>query len=170
MQAGEMRPVEVMKMLNALYVEFDKLVERHNCYKVETIGDAYMVVGGCPDRCTRDEGAAKVALFALDAIECVKTFEYDGAGINIRAGLGSGPVVAGVIGSVMPRYCLFGDTVNFASRMESTSRRMRVQVCDLTKQLLMEAPGHRFVVEQRRDGKDKPAGVMVKVREMLHRL
>ena len=159
-----MRPVEVMKMLNALSLQFDKLTKKHNCYKVETIGDAYMVVGGCPDRCSRAEAAAKVALFALDAIECVKSFEYEGASINIRAGLASGSVVAGVVGNVMPRYCLFGDTVNFASRMESTSRKMKLQVCDSTKQLLMEAPSHRFDVEIRRDSKDKPAGVMVKVK------
>ncbi len=102
--AGEMSPILVMKMLNELYNEFDKIVEKHNCYKVETIGDAYMIVGGAPDRVSRSEAAKKVALFALDALECVKYFKTsEGTQINIRAGIASGAVVAGVVGSAMPR-------------------------------------------------------------------
>ena len=94
--AGNMRPIQVMKMLNELYTELEKLVKKHQVYKVETIGDAYMVVGGAPDRVPAPLAAERVALFAIDAIEFVKTFRTkDGDQLFIRAGLASGPTVAG---------------------------------------------------------------------------
>jgi class 3 adenylate cyclase len=112
---GEMRPVQVMKMLNELYTELDKLVAKHKIYKVETIGDAYMVVGGAPDRRSAPDAAERVAAFALEAVAFVKNFRTkSGDRIFIRAGLASGPVVAGVVGDAMPRYCFFGDTGMFS--------------------------------------------------------
>ena len=153
--------VEVMSMLNQLYVEFDKLVEKHKVYKVETIGDAYMVLGGAPNRCSDTEAAQKVALFALDAMEKVQSWRpKEGNAIQIRAGLASGPVVAGVVGNAMPRYCLFGDTVNFASRMESTSVKMKIQCAELTYHLLMKAPHFTFECQERREGAER--GIEVK--------
>ena len=150
-----------MSMLNQLYVKFDKLVEKHNVYKVETIGDAYMVLGGAPNRCSDTEAAQRVALFALDAMETVQTWRpKEGNAIQIRAGLASGPVVAGVVGNAMPRYCLFGDTVNFASRMESTSVKMKIQCAELTYHLLMNAPHFTFECEERREGVER--GIEIK--------
>lgn len=161
--AGEMTPLGVMRMLNQLYTEFDKLVEKHDLYKVETIGDAYMVLGGAPNKCSGPRGAEKIALFALDAIECVKDFKVDDTQqIFIRVGLGSGPVVAGVVGTAMPRYCLFGDTVNLASRMESTSRKMRIQCSTVTHRLLRDAPSTEFIMKERRHEKTGELGVDVK--------
>lgn len=138
--AGEMTPIQVMAMLNDLYTQFDELVDKYNVYKVETIGGAYMVLGGAPNVCPPAEGAEKV---------------------YIRCGIASGPVVAGVVGRAMPRYCLFGDTVNFASRMESTSKRMQIQISELTYYLLRNAPNHKFKMGMRR-GPDGSAGVEVK--------
>ena len=159
--AGSMRPIQVMKMLNELYTEMDKLVEKHQVYKVETIGDAYMVVGGAPDRVPAPLAAERVAMFALDATEFVRNFRTkDGDRVFIRAGLASGPVVAGVVGQAMPRYCFFGDTVNFASRMESTSKKMKVQVAEITYRLLKDAPNMIFTMSKRMDG--DIAGVMIK--------
>jgi len=176
--AGTMRPVQVMKMLNALYKEFDRIAAKHDVYKVETIGDAYMVVGGCPDRCNGVRGAEKVALFAIDIIKMVKE-EFrteNGSSIQIRCGLASGPVVAGVVGNAMPRYCLFGDTVNLASRMESTSKTMKIQCNEVCYRLLRDAPNYAFALHERmneQSGNIKgtasqiSSGVMIKGKGMM---
>ncbi len=151
--AGNMRPIQVMKMLNELYTKLDKLVEKHQVYKVETIGDAYMVVGGAPDRIPASLAAERVALFAIDVIELVKTFRTkDGDQLFIRAGLASGPTVGGVVGDAMPRYCFFGDTVNFAARMESTSKKMRIQCAEITRRLLQDSPRVDFHLTKRVEG------------------
>lgn len=151
--AGSMRPIQVMKMLNELYTELDKLVEKHKVYKVETIGDAYMVVGGAPARVPAPLAAERVALFAIDAVQLVKDFRTkDGDKIIIRAGLASGPTVAGVVGHAMPRYCFFGDTVNFASRMESTSKSLQIQCAEITFRLLLDAPNMNFELPKRVEG------------------
>mmetsp|Transcript_15384 Transcript_15384/g.28983 ORF Transcript_15384/g.28983 Transcript_15384/m.28983 type:complete len:1197 (+) Transcript_15384:315-3905(+) len=150
--AGEMRPMQVMKMLNELYTEFDKIAEKNGVYKVETIGDAYMVVGGAPERIPAPKAAQRVALFALETLEFVKNFRTsEGHKIHIRAGIASGPVVAGVVGKAMPRYCFFGDTVNLASRMESSSKKMKIQCSDFTRQLIQDAPDFSFEIEQREE-------------------
>lgn len=148
----ERDPIQIMAMLNEVYVEFDKLVEKHSLYKVETIGDAYMVVGGAPHRCSPMEAAERVALFALDAINFVRNYRtMDGSHIYIRAGMHSGPAMAGVIGATMPRYCFFGDSVNTASRMESSSKSMRLQCSQMTQTLLLNAPTKNFDLVERQE-------------------
>ncbi|NXU65494.1 GCYB2 cyclase, partial [Horornis vulcanius] len=116
---AQCEPIQIVLMLNSMYLRFDRLTTVHDVYKVETIGDAYMVVGGVPVPVPTH--AERVANFALGMIMAAKGVQNPVSGnpIQIRVGIHTGPVLAGVVGEKMPRYCLFGDTVNIASRMES---------------------------------------------------
>ncbi|XP_041909995.1 guanylate cyclase D-like [Arvicola amphibius] len=132
-------PIEVVGFLNDLYTLFDAVLDSHDVYKVETIGDAYMVASGLPRR-NGSRHAAEIANMALDILSYAGNFRMRHAPdvpICVRAGLHSGPCVAGVVGLTMPRYCLFGDTVNTASRMESTGLPYRIHVSRSTVQTLL---------------------------------
>ncbi|XP_044736954.1 soluble guanylate cyclase 88E [Chrysoperla carnea] len=131
-------PMEVVSMLNAMYSIFDTLTERNRVYKVETIGDAYMVVSGAPEK--EVNHAERVCDMALDMVEAITDLKDPSTGshLQIRVGIHSGAVVAGIVGLKMPRYCLFGDSVNTASRMESTSEAMKIHISQSTRDLLSE--------------------------------
>ncbi|KAM9320431.1 retinal guanylyl cyclase 2-like [Gastrophryne carolinensis] len=123
-------PIEVVDLLNDLYTLFDAVLCNHDVYKVETIGDAYMVASGLPKR-NGNKHAAEIANMSLDILSSVGSFQMrhmPDVPVRIRIGLHTGPCVAGVVGLTMPRYCLFGDTVNTASRMESTGLPYRIHV------------------------------------------
>nr|XP_012609183.1 heat-stable enterotoxin receptor [Microcebus murinus] len=131
-------PMEVVDMLNDIYKSFDHIVDHHDVYKVETIGDAYMVASGLPKR-NGNRHAIDIAKMALEILSFMGTFELEhlpGLPIWIRIGVHSGPCAAGVVGIKMPRYCLFGDTVNTASRMESTGLPLRIHVSGSTIAIL----------------------------------
>ncbi|KAM5254604.1 guanylyl cyclase C isoform 2-T2 [Hipposideros larvatus] len=131
-------PMEVVDMLNDIYKSFDHILDHHDVYKVETIGDAYMVASGLPKR-NGNRHAIDIAKMALDILSFMGTFELEhlpGLPIWIRIGVHSGPCAAGVVGIKMPRYCLFGDTVNTASRMESTGLPLRIHVSGSTIAIL----------------------------------
>ncbi|XP_045366221.1 guanylyl cyclase C isoform X1 [Camelus bactrianus] len=131
-------PMEVVDMLNDIYKSFDHILDHHDVYKVETIGDAYMVASGLPKR-NGNRHAVDIAKMALDILSFMGTFELEhlpGLPIWIRIGIHSGPCAAGVVGIKMPRYCLFGDTVNTASRMESTGLPLRIHVSSSTMAIL----------------------------------
>lgn len=147
-------PMEVVDFLNDLYSTFDRIIGFYDVYKVlifdknliqtisninqlillifykvETIGDAYMVVSGLPER-NGDEHAKEIGLMALAILDAVKSFTIlhkPDEQLSVRIGAHSGPVCAGVVGQKMPHYCLFGDTVNTASRMESSGLRKSVK-------------------------------------------
>ncbi|XP_046625513.1 soluble guanylate cyclase 88E isoform X1 [Neodiprion virginianus] len=129
-------PMKVVSMLNAMYSIFDTLTERNRVYKVETIGDAYMVVSGAPDK--EHDHADRVCDMALDMVEAITDLKDPSTDqhLQIRVGVHSGAVVAGIVGLKMPRYCLFGDSVNTASRMEATSEAMQIHISQPTKELL----------------------------------
>jgi class 3 adenylate cyclase len=140
-----MSPHETAAILNEVFSAFDRLTERHGLEKIKTIGDAYMVVGGLPERShDHPERVAAMALEMQDSAE--ELTRRLGRPIALRIGIHTGPVVAGVIGLRKFSYDLWGDTVNTASRMESHAARGSIQVTDavfrrLHGRFLFDGPG-----------------------------
>ncbi|XP_021348340.1 atrial natriuretic peptide receptor 1-like [Mizuhopecten yessoensis] len=158
--ASDSTPMQVITLLNELYTHFDRVIDKLDVYKVETIGDAYMVVSGLPTR-NGNLHAINIAKMALEIRQTVKTFtikHLPDTSLNIRIGLHSGSVVAGVVGLTMPRYCLFGDTVNTASRMESTSEAMCIQISSSTRKILETF--NEYEIDERGEVEIKGKGLM----------
>lgn len=135
--SARMSPTELVKRLNVIFSQFDRLAEMYGVEKIKTIGDAYMVVGGLP--MPRDDHAEAIAEMALGMQAKVAKLSADtGENLAIRVGINSGPVVAGVIGVSKFTYDLWGDTVNVAARMEVTGFSGKIQVTDVTYELLKD--------------------------------
>ncbi|MDQ4109411.1 MAG: adenylate/guanylate cyclase domain-containing protein [Actinomycetota bacterium] len=133
--AQRLSPAEVVGILDQLFSRFDTLLERHGLEKIKTIGDCYMAAAGVPD--PSPDHARRAALLALDMREAIATSTVgDGFGLELRIGINSGPVIAGVIGSKRFLYDLWGDAVNTASRMEAQSTPGEIQITRATYELL----------------------------------
>jgi adenylate cyclase len=130
-------PAEVVGYLDHLFSHFDELAERYGLEKIKTIGDCYMVAAGVPT--PRPDHAHALALMALDMLEAMRSAdEVAYVGLELRIGINSGPVVAGVIGRKRFLYDLWGDAVNTASRMESHGTPGRIQITHATHELLAD--------------------------------
>ena len=141
--AQRLSPTEVVDTLDRLFSLFDGLVEQHGLEKIKTIGDCYMAAAGVPDPCA--DHAQRAALLALD-MRAAMDGAANGAGpLELRIGINSGPVTAGVIGRKRFLYDLWGDAVNTASRMESNGTPGRIQITRATYELVKDA----FVCEER---------------------
>lgn len=148
--------MDVVSSMNAVFSCFDSLMDQFHVYKVETVGQIYMAASGAPER-TKDH-AVNVADFSLAVIKGIKELKLPSGGeADVRIGIHSGPTVAGVVGMKVPRYCFFGDTINTASRMQSTSIPGKVHSSPQAKVLL---PEDRYIIESRGLIKVKGKGEM----------
>eukprot|EP00081_Caenorhabditis_elegans_P014960 NP_494468.2 Receptor-type guanylate cyclase gcy-15 [Caenorhabditis elegans] len=164
------KPIDIVQFLNDLYTVFDRIIDQFDVYKVETIADAYMVASGLPVPNGNHHAGeiASLGLALLKAVESFKIRHLPNEKVRLRIGMNSGPCVAGVVGLKMPRYCLFGDTVNTASRMESNGIRkffwvaepvssLRINCSGTAKEILDQLGGYeieeRGIVEMKGKGK-----------------
>jgi class 3 adenylate cyclase len=135
---------DLVKLLGQIFSEFDQLVERYGLEKIKTIGDAYMVAGGLP--VAKPNHAIAVAEMALNMQQAIAHLSSGtGEPFQLRIGINSGSIVAGVIGTKRFSYDLWGDTVNVAYRMESQGLPGKIQVTSATYELLKD----KFLLERR---------------------
>jgi adenylate cyclase len=135
--AGRSSPGQIIKILNSLFSAFDDLAKRLRLEKIKTIGDGYMVAGGLPEE--RSDHAAAIADMALGMIEAMHHISTQfGETLEARIGIHSGEVVAGIIGQHRFIYDVWGDTVNTASRLESSGLPNRIQISEATYQLIAD--------------------------------
>ncbi len=154
-RAARWGPQQVVAFLSQIFGRFDAIAMKHGLEKIKTIGDAYMVAGGLPQH--REGHEEAVALMALDLLECCRRISEEiGEPVEVRIGMDTGPVVAGVIGPNKLLYDVWGDAVNTAARMESLGVASRIQVADCLKTRLED----RFEFELRGPIEVKGKGLM----------
>lgn len=154
-------PMQVVDFLNDLYTFFDSIISDFDVYKVETIGDSYMVVSGLPER-NGIEHARQICRMALKMLELLPNFRIKhqpDEKLKLRIGINTGPTCAGCVGNIRPRFCLFGDAVNTASRMESNGEPLKIHVSSSTKSVL-DLFG-TFILEPRGEVSIKGKGTML---------
>ena len=133
--SARLTPAQLVETLNRVFTEFDRLAQQHGTEKIKTIGDAYMAVVGVPE--AQDDHATTAVRLALDMLRAARRISAETHfPIDLRIGINSGPVVAGVIGSHKFAYDLWGDAVNVAARMESHGTPGEVLITEATRRLL----------------------------------
>ncbi|NIO60061.1 MAG: hypothetical protein GTO33_12150, partial [Acidobacteria bacterium] len=139
--SATMTPPQLVGLLNQVFTTFDRFVDELGLEKIKTVGDEYMVAAGVP--VPREDHAEAIAELALRIRDHMADHEFGGHRLDLRIGIHSGPVVAGIIGTHKFAYDLWGDTVNTASRMESGGIAGQIQVTPATHGLLA-GNGYRF--------------------------
>ncbi|MCB9168989.1 MAG: tetratricopeptide repeat protein [Flavobacteriales bacterium] len=159
----QMTPKDLVKDLNECFSAFDRIVEKHGIEKIKTIGDAYMAAGGLPvPNTTHALDVIQAALEMRDFIAEGKARKIaaDLPYFEIRIGIHTGPVVAGIVGVKKFQYDIWGDTVNTASRMESSGEVCQVNISETTYMLVKDAPGLTFKPRGKVQAKGKGEMVM----------
>ncbi|XP_070184258.1 uncharacterized protein, partial [Littorina saxatilis] len=145
-----MNPMSIVLLLNELHGAIDAEVDNHDVYKVETINDCYMVASGLPGR-NGNRHSSEVANVALELVRMVKqkneNFLCGSEQLKLRIGINTGACMAGIVGHVLPRYCLFGDTVNTASRIKVYGMGNRIHLSSSTHHSLLK---HAVYIMQER--------------------
>ena len=153
--SAQVSPEELVNRLNEIFISFDHLAEKHNLEKIKTIGDAYMVAGGVP--LPDANHAIAVTQMGLDMVEAIESINRrTGSSLQIRVGINTGPVIAGVIGRRKFAYDMWGDSVNTASRMESHGQPGRVHISESTYNIIKD----HFECEERGEIEVKGKGRM----------
>lgn len=128
----ELGAERIVRLLNEIVHEFDRLAHRHGVEKIKTIGDAYMAAAGVPDPC--HDCAARVARLALDMRDALQRIEaLNGREVRVRIGIATGPLLGGVIGNSRFTYDVWGPTVNLASRLEAQGSPSEIHICAATR-------------------------------------
>lgn len=138
-KSEKLSPEELVNIIDGCFKKFDEIISRYNIEKIKTIGDAYLCVSGLPD--TKDHNAANVVKAALEILEVVKEMRRSSNGyssFDIRIGIHTGPLVAGVVGNKKFAYDIWGDTVNTAARMEQNSESNRINISQSTYELVKD--------------------------------
>jgi len=150
--AATISPSDLVAVLNSMYSAFDEIIAKWELHKVEIIGDAYLISAGCP--ATKEGNRVDASEWAMRAIEVAKALQRtvptvcNANSVEMRVGIHTGSVVAGVVGKKGPRYHLFGKDVGYAEQMESTGIPGFVQISDATHRTLEEG-GHCYEYEKR---------------------
>ncbi|XP_055351377.1 atrial natriuretic peptide receptor 1-like [Paramacrobiotus metropolitanus] len=149
---GHDSPLSVVAYLNDAFTMLDKIIEQYAVYKVETVGDSYLVVSGLPER-NDNAHVSEIGKMSVVMIDESKELTFRGnrfGQLQLRIGIATGPCAAAIVGHTNPRFCLFGDTVNTASRMNSFGEALRIHISEATARCITKnLPSHDFQLTHR---------------------
>lgn len=155
--SSESSPMEVIDFLSELYLCFDETLEHYDIFKVDTIGDAYIVASGLP-QLNDGKHVIEIARAALELRKRIASFKIPhkpGRSLQMRVGINSGPCIAGIVGgSNMPKYCVFGDTLSVGKFMESSGLPMKIHITEESKALLTGVAGFKIEARTPKISKD----------------